>query len=64
MRQSILFLVAAALVLIASMPGRAQKVAVGQIAPDFTVPSLDGKTSYRLSDFLGRRVLIFNWASW
>ncbi|HTS67733.1 MAG TPA: hypothetical protein VMO17_02020 [Terriglobia bacterium] len=64
MRQSILFFVAVALVLMASMPGRAQKVSVGKMAPDFAVPSLDGKTSYRLSDFLGRRVLIFNWASW
>ena len=64
MRQWILCFVPTALVLVASMPGRAQKVAVGQIAPDFTVPALDGKTSYHLSDFLGRRVLIFNWASW
>jgi hypothetical protein len=44
--------------------GRAQKIHVGEPAPDFTVPSLDGKTTYRLSDFRGHRVLIFNWASW
>jgi peroxiredoxin len=49
----------------ASLPlGWAQKIRVGEPAPDFTVPSLDGKTTYRLSDFRGRRVLIFNWASW
>jgi hypothetical protein len=44
--------------------GGVQKIQVGEPAPDFTVPSLDGKTTYRLSDFLGHRVLIFNWASW
>ena len=44
--------------------GQAQKIQVGAPAPDFTVPSLDGKTTYRLSDFRGHRVLIFNWASW
>ena len=44
--------------------GRTQKIQVGEPAPDFTVPSLDGKTTYRLSDFRGHRVLIFNWASW
>ena len=45
-------------------PGNAQKIKVGEPAPDFTVPSLDGKTTYRLSDFRGHRVLVFNWASW
>jgi hypothetical protein len=47
-----------------SVGQEAPKVHVGQPAPDFTVPSLDGKTTYRLSDFRGHRVLIFNWASW
>lgn len=41
-----------------------QKVKVGDPAPDFTVPLLDGKRTVRLSDFRGRRVLIFTWASW
>ena len=52
--------------LMATIPslGWAQKIQVGEPAPDFTVPSLDGKTTYRLSDFRGHRVLIFNWASW
>jgi hypothetical protein len=45
-------------------PGSAPKIKVGGPAPDFTVPSLDGKTTYRLSDFRGHRVLVFNWASW
>jgi hypothetical protein len=37
---------------------------VGQPAPDFAVQSLDGERTVRLSDFRGRRVLIFTWASW
>ena len=41
-----------------------QQLRVGEPAPDFAVPSLDGKTTIRLSDFRGRRVLIFNWATW
>ncbi len=44
--------------------GSRQKVKVGERAPDFSVPSLDGRTTVRLSDFRGRRVLIFTWASW
>ncbi len=41
-----------------------QKVKAGDPAPDFTVPLLDGERTVRLSDFRGRRVLIFTWASW
>ena len=64
MRRLIPFILGATL-MAASLPlGRAQKIQVGEPAPDFTVPSLDGKTTYRLSDFRGHRVLIFNWASW
>ena len=54
----------AVLIATAASSGRAQKIKVGEPAPDFTVPSLDGKTTYRLSDFRGHRVLVFNWASW
>ncbi len=42
----------------------AQKVKVGEAVADFTVPLLDGQRTVRLSDFRGRRVLIFTWASW
>jgi hypothetical protein len=42
----------------------AQPVKVGEPAPDFAVPSLDGQRTIRLSDFRGRRLLIFTWASW
>jgi hypothetical protein len=57
--------IAGTVLIVASLPARgAQKIQVGEPAPDFTVPSLDGQTTYRLSDFRGRRVLVFNWASW
>ena len=64
MRALILSILGAALIAANPSPGRAQKIQVGQPAPDFTVPSLDGKTTYRLSSFRGHRVLVFNWASW
>jgi peroxiredoxin len=35
----------------------------GQSAPDFTLPTLDG-TSFTLSEFRGRPVVINFWASW
>lgn len=35
----------------------------GQIAPDFTLDSLDGKTVH-LSDFRGKAVLLNFWATW
>jgi peroxiredoxin len=43
---------------------RAQAMKVGEPAPDFAVASLDGRSTIRLSDFRGRRVLIFTWATW
>lgn len=58
------FMVGAMLIAVNLSMGETQKIKVGEPAPDFTVPSLDGKTTYRLSDFRGHRVLIFNWASW
>jgi hypothetical protein len=35
----------------------------GAIAPDFTLESLDGKP-VSLSDYRGKKVLVFAWASW
>ncbi|HEL1088556.1 TPA: TlpA family protein disulfide reductase [Streptococcus equi subsp. zooepidemicus] len=35
----------------------------GQMAPDFELKSIDGKT-YRLSDFKGKKVYLKFWASW
>jgi len=56
----------AAFVALLAAPGLSlgQKVKVGEPAPDFAVPTLDGQRTVRLSDFRGRRVLIFAWASW
>lgn len=56
--------IVAALMLTSSVPAFAQTVQIGQPAPDFAVTSLDGETTIRLSDFRGRRVLIFTWATW
>ena len=36
---------------------------VGDEAPDFVLPSLDGE-QVRLSDYLGRKLILFMWASW
>ncbi len=33
------------------------------VAPDFTLPGIDGK-SYSLSDFQGQKVMLLSWASW
>lgn len=35
----------------------------GDVAPDFTLPDLDGKP-HTLSSLRGRKVLLFTWASW
>jgi peroxiredoxin len=36
---------------------------IGDIVPDFTLPSLDG-VDVKLSDYQGKRVAVFMWASW
>ncbi len=36
---------------------------VGDLYPDFLLPSLDGKMG-RLSDYRGKKVLLINFASW
>ena len=41
----------------------AQALRLGTQVPDFTLPTLDGK-QVRLSDFRGKRVVLFMWASW
>lgn len=35
----------------------------GDVAPDFTLPSLDG-SEVSLSDYLGKKLILFMWASW
>ena len=36
---------------------------VGEAYPDFVLPDLDGKET-RLSDFRGKKVFLFHFASW
>jgi peroxiredoxin len=45
------------------MPAEKKAVKIGDPAPDFTLKSLDGR-ELRLSDYRGKRVLLFVWASW
>lgn len=42
---------------------RLKAVQVGQTAPEFTIPSIDGR-QIKLSDYRGKYVLIDFWASW
>ncbi len=51
-------------ILMLPLKGAAGGASLGQSAPDFAVQSLDGGRTIRLSDFRGRSVLIFTWASW
>ena len=37
--------------------------AIGDLVPDFTLPSLAG-ADVRLSDSRGKRLAVFMWASW
>ena len=41
----------------------AQVVKVGDAAPDFALRALDGE-EVRLSDYRGKRLVLFMWASW
>ena len=45
------------------MQSQRKAPAVGEVAPDVTLPGIDGRT-VRFSDFRGKRLLIFMWASW
>ena len=40
-----------------------QVVRVGDEAPEFSLRSLDG-SEVRLSEFAGRKLILFMWASW
>ena len=37
---------------------------VGEMAPDVALPDVADGRSVRLSDYRGRRLLVFMWASW
>jgi peroxiredoxin Q/BCP len=49
-----------ATLLLAALMARAGDLAVGDLAPDFTLPASDGKT-YTLSDFRGRQAVVVAW---
>ena len=38
-------------------------VSIGSIVPDFTLTSLDGN-AVSLSDYQGKRIILFCWGSW
>ena len=44
-------------------PTAQQVVKVGDVAPDFALRSLDGE-EVKLSDYRGKRLVLFMWASW
>ena len=37
--------------------------AIGDVAPDVALPSIDGRV-IRFSDFRSKRLMVFMWASW
>lgn len=37
---------------------------VGAVHPDFELPSIDDQSPIKLSDFRGKRILLFHFASW
>jgi peroxiredoxin len=45
------------------MATRVRTPGVGDAMPDLALPATDGRV-VRLSDYRGRRVLVFMWASW
>jgi peroxiredoxin Q/BCP len=46
--------------LLAALPAQAEPLAVGDMAPDFTLRASDGRT-YTLSDFRGRQAVVVAW---
>ena len=39
-------------------------VEVGEVFPDIELPTIDGKSTVRLSELRGKRVLLIEFASW
>ena len=39
-------------------------VHAGEPVPDFALPTVEGKKTVHLSDFRGKKVILFAWASW
>jgi hypothetical protein len=46
-----------------AIPVRRSSFVEQAVAPDFSLPGVDGKT-YQLSDFKGKKVMLLTWASW
>ena len=44
-------------------PTATRRPEVGDIAPDFTLPDLDGG-EVSLKSFRGKKVILFTWGSW
>jgi cytochrome oxidase Cu insertion factor (SCO1/SenC/PrrC family) len=42
---------------------QSKAVEVGSVVPDVAVTDMSGK-SVRISDFRGKKLIVFNWASW
>jgi peroxiredoxin len=40
-----------------------EPAAVGSVVPDVAVTNMKGE-SVRISDFRGKKLIVFNWASW
>ncbi len=59
-----LLLAGLVLMLVSPILCSGQEVKVGERVADFALPSVDGRRMVRLSDYRGRRVLIFTWATW
>ena len=39
-------------------------IGVGSVMPDFELPSITDGAQVRLSEFRGKKVALFMWASW
>ena len=41
-----------------------ETIGVGSLMPDFELPSITDGRPVRLSEFRGKKVVLFMWASW
>jgi len=46
-----------------AVAGQSGGVEVGKVVPDVALTDMSGK-SVRLSSFRGRKLILFNWATW